>query len=183
MKKYLVLFLFLSSCQVAEVEPLIFDNYFFGNGNFTDFKIEDFYANYKISADGIVLKDGDNLYDVAYYGNRPNQFSFSQLNNKFYIEYPLFASRGRNTSTSLFYIQKTEILLNNFEISFTNDFENNGNGIETFVKAKGLINKQTRTIDLKVEYYNGDSFNRPKYNLNLEPDIVKNFTYKYYSKL
>jgi hypothetical protein len=172
-----------TSCQVKEVEPLIFENYFFGEGNYS-LKVEDFYGNYKIWDTGNTpLLDTDNYSKEPYYGEHPNQFSFSYANNQYYIEYPLYASRGNIYPTTGFFIKKTNLRLNDFEILFTNKYENNGQGIQTLVVAKGILNKNTRTIDLKIEYYNGQNFNRPEYNISTGPDIVKNFTYKFSSKL
>jgi hypothetical protein len=185
MKFYLFIFssFLFSSCQVKEVEPFIFESYFFGEGNYS-LKVEDFYGNYKIwDTNNTQLLDIDNYSKERNNGEHPNLFSFSYVNNQYYIEYPLFASSGSNYPTTGFYIKKTNLKLNDFELKFTNKYDNNGQGIQTLVIAKGILNKNTRTIDLKIEYYNGQSFHRPEYDIDRGPDIVKNFTYKYSSKL
>lgn len=191
MRTYFLLLvtLLFSSCEVKEIDPTIFENYFFGEGSYS-LKIEDFYGHYKISKAGINLPDTDNYSKGRNYGEHPNQFSFSKENGKYFLEYPLPAVRDRQTSkqTTGFYIVKTEINLNNFQIGFKNEFNNNGNGIPAIANGKGILNKEKRVIELKIEYFHGDqvfNFNTQKYEnvYKTEPDLINDYLYKFYSKL
>lgn len=184
MKKYFVLFFVLTSCQVSEIEPLIFENYFFGEGNYNKFKVEDFYGNYKVYENNSPLLDTYNLSTGRNYANHPNHFSFSNENGKYYLEYPRPASE-----TSLaFFIIKEEIILNNFQFEFKIEYPNDGNGLPAIAIGKGVLNKENRTIQLMLDYFIGKqvfNFQTLKYEnkYTTNPTFTKNYLYKFNSKL
>jgi hypothetical protein len=136
-----IIWLLLTGCQINEVEPQLFDDYFL-NENTQRYSIENFAGNYAINEDWFTVANNNESKDTKLY--------FGQDNGVYSLDIPLFST----DDDKRFSIRATKISLAHFRFDIVPSawaYTNKTGQIA--VAGSGVLNQTNRTIHVEVKYY------------------------------